>query len=382
MLTVALDYRPALFSGFGIGRYVKNLTPALLAEDPELRLKLYGVFLRNRRRTLREHAWPDRSRAAFHGAPLPARLVPWMSRFLPVRAQMFTGPFDLYHDTDYALTPVGRAPRIATLYDTAYLREGEWVSEAQSRHMHGIVRGLLRNVTRIITISEFAKGEIMDAFGIPAERIDVTYLGVDPAFLDPEPAADYGEILRAYRIREPYVLYLGTLEPRKNLVRLLRAFGGLLNLAPEFQLVLAGRRGWGHERILETVAEGGLESSVLLPGPLPDPVAVELVKNASVLAYPSLYEGFGLPALEGMAAGVPVLSSDSHALREVCGDGALLVDPLDDQAMLEGLRHLALDRASAYDIADRGRRRARAFTWRACAQRTLSTYRRAVEERA
>ena len=378
MLTVGLDYRPALFPGFGIGRYVKNLVPALLDADPELRLKLYGVFLRGRRQVLANHAWPDPARASFHGAPIPARFIPQLARFLPIHAGTFTGDFDLYHDTDYAVTPVRKKPRIATLYDTAYLREGEWVSSEQSTHMEEIVRKLIKGVSRVITISEFAKSELIDAFGLDPDIIDVTYLGVDPIFQEEWARNEVDEAMNRYQVSDPYVIYLGTLEPRKNLVRLVRAFARLLAIAPEFQLVLTGKQGWGHHRIREVVAELGIESQVKWLGKVNDRDAVSLIKGCTVMAYPSLYEGFGLPALEGMAAGVPVLASDSHALREICGDGALLVDPRDDHAMQAGLRHLALDRGEALEIADRGQRRAAQFTWKRCGELTLEAYRRTL----
>lgn len=374
-MTVALDYRPALFPGFGIGRYVKNLVPSLLAVDPSLQLKLYGVFWRNRRRLVADHAFPDDARATFHGAPVPARLIPLLSRVLRVSARTFTGPFDLFHDTDYAVTPVRGRPRIATLYDTAYLRDRGFVSEMQSRHMHDVVKRILRGVSRIITISEFAKKDLVEAFDLDPDRISVTYLGVDPVFLE-EP--DHDAIDRAvttYGITPPYCMYLGTLEPRKNLVRLVRAFARLLEMAPEHNLVLVGRKGWAHERVFGVVEELGIGDKVRWLGHLSDEAAGLLLKGAAVMAYPSLYEGFGLPALEGMASGVPVLSSDSHALREVCGDGALLVDPMDEGAIFDGLRTLALDRGEANEIAERGRARAQSFTWDACARATLAAYR-------
>ncbi|MAB91591.1 MAG: hypothetical protein CMJ90_19395 [Planctomycetes bacterium] len=379
LLTVALDYRPALFQGFGIGRYVRNLVPALLDADPELQLRLYGVFWRNRKEVLAAHEWPDPQRAEFCGAPIPARLIPLLGRVLPISARTFTGPFDLFHDTDYAVTPVRGAPRIATLYDTAYLRDRGFVSETQSRHMHEIVRNLVKGVSRVITISEFAKQDLVEAFDLDPERVSVTYLGVDPVFHKEHSADEVAAALDAYGLTPPYCMYLGTLEPRKNLVRLVRAFARMLEIAPEQHLVLIGRKGWAHERVFGMVEELGIGDHVRWLGQVPDQDAALLLKGAAVMAYPSLYEGFGLPALEGMAAGVPVLSSDSHALREVCGDGALLVDPHDEDAIYEGLRMLALDRGEAHEIAERGRRRAQKFTWAACGQATATAYRAALE---
>jgi glycosyltransferase involved in cell wall biosynthesis len=375
VVTIALDYRPALFSGSGIGRYVKNLVPALLESAPDLQLRLYGVFLRNRRRVLADHVFPDSTRASFHGAPIPARLIPLLGRFLPLSASTFTGAFDLFHDTDYAVTPVRGRPRIATLYDTAYLRDRGFVSEMQSRHMHDIVARILRGVARVITISEFAREDLVEAFGLDPDTISVTHLGVDPIFLAPASAADIEEAQKVYGITSPYCLYLGTLEPRKNLVRLVRAFSRLLEIEPEFHLVLVGKKGWAHERVFGVVEELGIGDHVRWLGQLDDLDASLLLKGAAIMAYPSLYEGFGLPALEGMAAGVPVLASDSHALREVCGEGALLVDPRDEGAIYEGLRSLALDRGEAQEIAERGRLRAQKFTWTHCAEATLDVYR-------
>lgn len=379
-MTVALDYRPALFSGFGIGRYVKNLVPALLEADHELTLKLYGVFWRRRKEVLADHEWPDPTRAKFYGAPIPARAVPALGRILPISARTFTGSFDLFHDTDYAVTPVRGRPRIATLYDTAYLRDRGFVSEMQSRHMHEIVQRLVTDVTRIITISEFAREDLVEAFELDPEKISVTYLGVDPIFLAEPDHSEIQSTLERYGITPPYCMYLGTLEPRKNLVRLVRAFARLLEVEPEYHLLLVGRKGWAHERVFGVVEELGIGDHVRWLGQVSDEDAPLLLKGADVMAYPSLYEGFGLPAIEGMAAGVPVLSSDSHALREVCGDGALLVDPYDEDALFEGLRTLALDRGEANEIAERGRRRAERFTWKACGEATLAAYRAALED--
>ena len=381
MTTVALDYRPALFQGFGIGRYVRNLVPALLEADPSLQLRLYGVFWRNRREVLAQHPWPDPDRATFCGAPIPARFVPAMARFLPVSAETFTGPFDLFHDTDYAVTPVRRAPRVATLYDTAYLRDRGFVSEMQSRHMHDVVKRLVHGVSRVITISDFARQDLIEAFDLDPDRVSVTHLGVDPVFRQEFSPEEIQAAAEGHGLTSPYILYLGTLEPRKNLVRLVRAFARLVEAAPEHHLVLVGRAGWAHERVFEVVEELGIGDHVRWLGRISDADAVRLLKGAAVMAYPSLYEGFGLPALEGMAAGVPVLSSDSHALREVCGDGALLGDPKDEDALFAGLRTLALDRGEAHEIAERGRARAELFTWRACARATLDVYRAAIEDR-
>ncbi|MSR73908.1 MAG: glycosyltransferase family 1 protein [Planctomycetes bacterium] len=378
-LTVALDYRPALHHAFGIGRYVQNLVPALLEADPELRLKLYGVFLRGRRERIAAHHFPESSRASFHGAAIPARLVPWLARVLPIDVASFTGPFDLFHDTDYISTPVKNRPRVATLYDTAWTAQRGFVSPEQSRHMGAAVRRIVAGVKRIITISNFAKQELMEELGLPDELIDVAPLGVDAVFRAPQDAAATARVQQRIGIEAPYGVFVGTLEPRKNVIRLLRGFARLQEVSPEQRLLLVGRAGHGCERIFEEIRRLRLERSVVRTGVLSDAELVPLLHGADYLAYPSLHEGFGLPALEGMAAGVPVLSSNTTALQEVCGEGALLVDPADENAIAEGLLRLACDRCEALEIAARGRAHAAAFTWQRCAEATLASYRRALE---
>jgi len=379
-LTVAIDYLPALHHGFGIGRYVANLVPALLEADPGLRLKLYGVFLRNRRERIAAHDFPDPSRATFHSLPLPARFVPALARFLPLSARTFMGPFDLFHDTDYFVAPVRARPRVATLYDTAYLKDLGFVDEGQSEKMYATVQRLIAGATRIITISEFARSELVREFRLDPERISVTYLGVDPLFRREPAEEEIEETLLSFGLERPYGVFIGTLEPRKNLLRIIRAFARLLEIAPEYQLVLIGRRGHNHRLILDLIEDLEIQDAVHWLGRLPDRQTFLLLKGAQMLVYPSLYEGFGLPALEGMAAGIPVLSSASHALREVCGNGALLVNPRDEGEIFEGMRLLALDRGEALEIADRGRARAAGFTWERCARQTLDAYRATLEE--
>ncbi len=378
-LTVALDYRPALHQAFGIGRYVQNLVPALLQVDPELRLKLYGVFLRGRRERLRNHSFPDARRATFHGAAIPARLVPLLARILPLDASSFTGPFDLFHDTDYISTPVKARPRVATLYDTAWTKQRGFVSPEQSEKMGAAVRRIVRGVKRVITISEHAKQELMEELALPDTMVDVVPLGVDPIFRARVNAAATAAVQERIGIEAPYGVFVGTLEPRKNVIRLLRAFARLQEVAPEQRLLLVGRAGHGYQRILEEIARLNLDEAVLRTGVLPDAELVPLLHGAEYLAYPSLHEGFGLPALEGMAAGVPVLASNTTALKEVCGEGALLVDPADENSIADGLLRLACDRCEALELAARGLAHAELFTWERCARGTLQSYRRALD---
>lgn len=375
-MRVAIDYRPALFQAFGIGRYVKNLARALLEADPQLSLALLGIFHRGQRARAAAHEWPDRLRAKYVGVPCPARVFALL-RKLGVSANPLLGRFDLWHDTDYAPTPVKNVPRVVTLYDVAYFPEFGHVTPEQSQKMLGLVRALLRGGPEIVTISETAKGDLVRAFDLDPARVHVTPLGFDPLFAEAGGEEKARQLLTHEGIRGPYVIALGTIEPRKNLLRLVGAFERARRERPELSLVLLGRKGWRHEELFAEIERRDLRRAVRWLGSVPDRAAAAFVRAAACLAFPSLHEGFGLPVVEGMAAGVPVLCSNLPVLREVAGDAAEFAEPLDEAALAAGLLR-ALDPQGREARVAAGRARAARFTWRDCAEKTLVAYRAAV----
>jgi glycosyltransferase involved in cell wall biosynthesis len=373
--TVALEYRPALFKAFGIGRYVKNLAPALLDADPDLHLKLFSVFLRGHDARALAHDWPA-ARATRVSVRLPGRSVPWLGK-LGYSFDRRLAPFDLFHHTDYAVTPLKTRRRVVTLYDTAWRGDLGWVEPAQSRRMERAVRGLLEGDPEIVTISEAARDDLVAYLRLDAARVHVTPLAADPIFSRRLPPGEIAQVHTRHGVRPPYVIALGTLEPRKNLLNLVQAMPFVERLEPELQLVLIGRPGHAHGGLLRQIGEVG-SGRVEWLGSVSDHDAAALVQGAAVLAFPSLCEGFGLPAVEGMAAGVPVVASDIPVMREICGDAARLVDTTSPPALAEALVWAAEDRA-ARDLAAAGRARAARFTWRRCAEGTLAAYRALLE---
>ncbi len=379
-MIVALDYRPALFQAFGIGRYVRNLVPALLELDPGLRLTLAGVFLRGQKARTAAHAWPDPRRARYVGARLPARALPWLGA-IGWSANSLLGPLDVFHDTDYATIPLRRGARVVTLYDTAYFEKHGFVSPAQAKKMLAIVRRQLRADPEIVTISDAAKADLVAAFDLDPRRVHVTRLGADPSFLRARTEAELDAVRRRFSLARPYAICAGTLEPRKNIVRLVKALGAARARGVDLDLILIGRRGHASEEIFTTIDGQGLTQHVRWLGVVSDDDAACLVRGASLLAFPTLHEGFGLPAIEGLAAGVPVVASDIPVLREVCGDLATLVDPLDERALSEAVALAHTDRAIR-ERAAAGPKWAASFTWRACAEGTRAAYQAAVERHA
>lgn len=284
----------------------------------------------------------------------------------------------LFHATDHRVPRLRGLPVVATLHDAIPLAHPQWERARLGALKRWIWRRAATWADRVLTVSEYARGQLVEHFGLPHERIDVTPLGVDPGRferVDPETRA---EVLRAHALRPGFFLCVGTLQPRKNLERALDAHARLpADLRAQMPLVVVGRPGWNCEALMRRLAAGP-EGGVVWLRYLPEPALQALMQSATALVFPSLSEGFGLPVLEAFAAGLPVITSNTTSLPEVAGDAALLVDPLEVDAIAEAMRAIAESPTLAARLAEAGGRRARLFTWQACAQATLRSYRRVL----
>jgi glycosyltransferase involved in cell wall biosynthesis len=320
---------------------------------------------------------------------VPARLLRAAWARLPFPpVEWLAGPVDVFHATNFAAPPARRAAVVVTVHDLTYLRFPEMVTAASARYRELVPRALGRGAT-VCTPTAAVADEVADAYRLPRERLVVTPLGVGPAFraaAPPDPAW-----LAARGLPERYLLFVGNREPRKNLPTLLAAYRQLLpGRVPDGgrgpgaaaagaaegvpPLVLVGPPGWG-----EALDLAGLPAeAVRTPGYLPEDDLARVVAGAAALAYPSWYEGFGLPALEALACGTPVVAADLPALREVLGGHAELVPPGDAAALADALAKVLDDPGGEPARAAR-RAHAAAFTWTACAEATLSAYRLALE---
>ena len=367
MPRVAVDATavPARLTGAGV--YAARLLAALAGRD-DLELEAFcapGSAAALAADGLRLHP------VTVAAAGRPARIA-W-TQLLAGRAARAAGA-ELLHGVHYELPLRARLPQVVTVHDLTMLSHPEWHEASKVRYFGWAMRRAVAAARRVLCVSATTAGDLAELLGVPRERLDVTPLGTD---LRPATGDAVDAVRRRLGLDGPYLLGLGTVEPRKDLPSLVRAFAGLAGELPH-RLVLGGLAGWGAGALAAAVAASGVADRILLAGYVPEADKAALLTGADVFAYPSHYEGFGLPVLEAMACGTPVVTTTGGSLPEVAGDAAVLVEPGDGGALAAAIAKLAADPAARHDAAERGRARAASFTWERCADLTVAAYRRAL----
>lgn len=363
---VALDARLADYSPAGIGQYSLQLARGLATLS-----SLHRV-------TLLRAARPRVAPETVSGLPSCRLLTPPHHRFeqqaLPIELLRLRP--DLLHSTDF-IPPFRRYFKsVVTVHDLGFLHFPETLTES-SRRYYGRIGRAVRSANRVIAVSQATRDDLIRLVDADPDKIDVVLEAADPAY---QPISSEHELAAARRrlgVDRPYVLFVGSLEPRKNLPRLLEAFA-LVRREADVQLALVGRRGWLFQPIFERLAALGLEPHVRVVEGVPHAELAPIYSAAAVLAFPSLYEGFGLPAVEAMACGCPVVASDRGSLPEVVGQAGLLVPADDSAALAKALLSVLTSRGRRDDLVGRGLERAAAFSWRRAATETLAVYERAA----
>jgi glycosyltransferase involved in cell wall biosynthesis len=353
-MLVGLDATPLVGRQTGVGRYVANLVPHLARLD-DFHLVLVPFTLRGRRQI------PQISTATIRHRPAPARLLraAWTrTDFPPV--EWFAGRCDVFHGTNFVLPPCKRAAGVVTIHDLSYLRFPDTVTPDVLQYRELVPRALHSGAV-VVTPSRTVADEVRETYGLPDDRIHVTPLGVGPEWFGP-----HGSV-RLHGVPAEYFLFVGTRAPRKNLAMLLAAHRAARRDEDLPPLVLVGPEGWGPQ-----IQD---EPGVITLDHVPDVDLRALVANASAVVMPSLYEGFGLPILEALATGVPVLASDIPAHREIGGNQVRYVDTTSVDAWQAGLHEVLRHPAgqSTSRIA-----RARLFSWHACSALTMQAYKQAI----
>jgi glycosyltransferase involved in cell wall biosynthesis len=377
--TIGIDYTPAHEQGGGIGRYVRELVGALAAADHESQYRLFIMGATT-------DSLPPPPGSNFGWSP--SRLTPtWFARLwqrarLPIPVERWVGDVNLFHATDFVLPPTRRRTKtLLTVHDLSFVRVPESASPSLKRYLDAVVPRSAHRADHVLADSQATKNDLIALYTLPAEKISVLLSGVNPRF-DRSPIRD--EERRALRERYgigewPFVLAVGTVQPRKNYERLIRALNALPADLSETRLVIAGGKGWLDAPIYRVVSELGLSDRVLFTGFLDDALLPALYKAARCLAFPSLYEGFGLPILEAMACGTPVVTSAASSMTEVAGDAALLIDPLDVEALQAALFSLLQDDSLRTRLIAAGVRQAATFTWERAARELMAIYGRLLQ---
>lgn len=372
-MVIGIDMRPVFFTRGGIFRYLVCLTEALSQVGTDARFVMFCP-----------KPIPDEIglRAAGNLSvrvlrlPLRWRFLDalWANVLLPAGGAC--ARVDLMHFPRFAV-PVLRAGRtVVTVHDLAFRHRPETLTAAARRHFETATAKAVRRADAVIAVSEQTRRDILDAYEIPPERVRVVPNGVTPRFHPDGTDAARDRIGRTYGFQAGFILFVGTLEPRKNVVGLLKAYALLRRTHPDAPaLVVAGGKGWLYDAIFETAEALNLHPYVHFPGHVPDVDLPDLYRCARAFVYPSFYEGSGLPVLEAMACGVPVVTSNCSALPEAAGDAALLTDPNDPEAIAAALGRILDDEDLARDLRRRGVRQAALFSWDRAAKETLSVYR-------
>lgn len=382
MIRIAVDARPAVFpQRTGVGYYTWHLLKHLPAVDPNSEYVAWYLNARaltgGRRRRLAELPVTER------WTPIPTRWFDRMTeRFDLPRIEWFVR-FDLLFAPNFVPPSTRTRSLVVTIHDLAFRLHPETAPQSTRWWLSRVERTLER-ATRIIAVSEATKRDLLELYGVSNERVAVIPNGVDGRAFHPPSPEDVARVRRRFGIAGPYLLFLGGIEPRKNLPALVRAFA---QLPPDVRpaLVLAGGSvEWNTEG--RDALEGALRElpwqigeRIVLTGYVTEVEKVALLGGAESLVYPSLYEGFGLPVLEAMACGTPVVTSDAPALAEVGGDAALLVDPRDPAAIAAGIERVLRDGELRTELTAKGTARAASYSWEQTARRTAEVLHEAAE---
>ena len=309
---------------------------------------------------------------------LPSRLptinprvrIPWEQLLAPLLLRQ--NGADLFHGVLNVLPLACPVPGVVTVHDLAFIRFPQTFRAYNRTYLDFATRMSVRRAVQILAVSEHTKRELVGLLGVPAERVVVTPNAVRAHFRPPEPAT-----LAAFRaskgLPERFVLYVGTLEPRKNLTTLLSAYAEIAR-RHDVPLLVGGGKGWLYDAVFQRLEELGLRERVHFVGYIEEEELPLWYAAATVFVFPSIYEGFGMPPLEAMACGTPVITSNSSSLPEVVGDAGLMVAPTDASAFATALDQVLSDAALHDDLRTRGLVRAQAFAWRTTAERTLAAY--------
>jgi glycosyltransferase involved in cell wall biosynthesis len=362
---VAVDAVALLDTRTGVGRFVEE-TVFRLARRSDVRLTTFGYWPRARTR-LRAVLPPGVAISPFPMIGPPLRFLWRHGRFPPV--ECWAGRVDVVHGPNFLAPPAWRAGELITVHDLTIVRYPQFCT-ADTLQFPALIRRAIRRGAWIHTVSRFVADEVVDLLGADPDKVVAIPNGVTPV---PEVEAALGKQLAG---GERYILAIGTVEPRKNLPGLVQAFDTIAATLPDARLVIAGPDGWGTDALSDAIAEARHRNRIARLGWVSETERAALLRGAAVLAYPSVYEGFGLPPLEAMSVGTPVVTTRTGGIPEVVGDAAVCVEPGDTDALAGALVRVLTDDQLAQRLRERGPARATQFSWDRTAAQLAELYHR------
>jgi glycosyltransferase involved in cell wall biosynthesis len=376
MANICLDISPVVHGKAGLASYARELAEHLAAAESSNRYSLfhYGahppVTLTGVLAGLRRHSIGLPARGWRLGVAAASVLGLSMDHLFP--------EIDLFHATEHLLPPLRRVKSVFTFHDAIYALFPKYHLPMNRAYLGLMMPRFLRRADAIITISECSRRDAARLYGVADDRMRVIYEGVDPRFRPVEQPETLEQVRRRYALPAAYLLAVGTLEPRKNLSTLLEAFVAVKARSgrQDLRLVIVGKKGWLFQDFFRRLRELGLDDGrqVVFPGYVADGDLPAVYAGAACFVFPSLYEGFGLPVLEAMASGAPVVCSDVSSVPEVAGDAALTASPEDAGAFAWAVERILADPDLRRDLRARGLQRAAGFTWERTARQTQEVY--------
>lgn len=370
-MRVGIDYTSASRQRAGIGRYTRSLVHALARLD---KTNQYALYIPRDARYLEDtRTFPGNFRLT--RAPLNERYMValWQRARFPLPVEVLTGGLDVFYSPDFVLPPTRARKKILTVHDLSFKRVPETAVPNLKWYLEGAVPRAVSRADLILADSNATRIDLIELFDAPPERVRTLYSGCDALF---RPITDQIELRRvraAYLLEKPFILHVGTIEPRKNLERLIQAYSRLPHRR-ELELVIAGGRGWMYDEIYAAPQKFGVSASVRFIGFAPDADLPALYSLAELVAYPSLYEGFGLPVLEAMACGAAIVTSNNSSIPEVAGDAAMMIDARDTEAITWAMLRVLDNPRWRATLQHKGIQQAKKFSWTKSAQQLRDAF--------
>lgn len=367
-MIIAVDYTPAVLQRAGIGRFTRDLIRSVIELDRRntYRLVVAGASV--------DEAFPDNVQIVRLPFTDRQAMHMWHRLRLPVPIETFIGRFDVFHGTNFLLPYMRSKRSVVTIHDLTFMVHPEFAEPSLVRFLKRAVPATLARAKHVCADSVATRDDLVQLLGIAEKQVTVVYGGVDPRFRPIEDATVVRRVKERYPLDRPYILALGTREPRKNLSGLLDAYSTVRANGLRPRLLLAGPAGWREEGFAEKLNGLEFKDDVISLGFVPDEDLPALLTLAGCFVYPSHYEGFGLPVLEALACGVPVVCGNRSSLPEVAGGSAILVPPERPEEIAGAIQNVLTDPGLARRLQRNGPAQAAKFNWRSGAEKQIAVY--------